>query len=189
MALKGKLKIEGVKDVYTVVECEYYLHQNVNSANGLPQSGIEAGQIIVTIATPSKGLPLYEWMLDEFHFLNGMIDLITNVNSHNPAHRTIWFENAKCVNLYEYFNSHNSVMMTTQLTIQPAKMGFVDGQELKNNDGNLIGYDFRNKRKTVETEIVDTYWGEEKHTGKLDMNWRQDRRDDYVNQILNDPNY
>ena len=190
MAVKGRMAIEGVEKNYTVVECEYNIHQNVNPSNGLPESGIEASQITVTIITPAKGLPLYEWMLDEFHFLNGMIDLVTNVNSnHNPAHRAIWFENAKCVNLYEYFNSQNSVMMTTRLTIQPAKMGFVDGLELKNNGGNLIGYDFRKKRQARESEVVDKYWGKDVHRDKFDMNWMQDRKNDYVQQVLNDPNY
>lgn len=189
MALKGEMLLEGVNDRFTVVECEYYLHQNVNPNNGLPQSGIEAGQIIVTIASPTKGLPLYEWMIDEFHYLNGAIDLVTNVNSHRPAHRMVWFENAKCVNLYEYFNSHNSVMMTTRLTIQPAKMGFVDGFDLSNNNGNLIGYDFRHKRRAQEHEIVDKYWGKDVHTNKMRGDWRQERHEDYINQILNDPNY
>ena len=178
MALKGKMKIEGMTDMFTVVECEYYFNQKVNPNNGLVESGLEAGQIIVTIVTPAKGKPLYEWMLDEFHYLNGVILLVTNVNSHRPANRHIWFENAKCIHLYEYFNSHNSVMMTTRLTIQPAKMGFIDGNKF---DSASVGYDFRHKRRTVEMP------GEIDNSIKMD--WESDRNRDYVNQILNDPNY
>lgn len=171
------MRIEGVNENYTVVECEYSFKQNVNSNNGLPQSGLEASQIIVTIVTPSKGGQLYEWMLDEFHYLNGVIRLITNVNSHTPAKRFIWFENAKCVGLYEYFNGQNSVMMTTRLTIQPAKMGFAEGDKY---EGTSLGYDFRHRRKTREQFTVNE---------KLDMDWQTDRRVDEMSQIVNDPNY
>jgi hypothetical protein len=177
MALKGQLKIEGINDSYTVVECEYYFNQSVNRNNGLPESGMDAGQIIVTIVTPSKGKPLYEWMLDEFNYLNGVIKLVTNVNSHRPANRYVWFLNGKCVNLYEYFNSHNSVMMTTRLTIQPAKMGFMDGDKL---DGASVGYDFRHKRRSDEAPDATT--------NKIGYTIA-DRNKEYTNQILNDSNF
>ena len=177
MALKGQLQIEGVTELYSVVECEYYFNQNVNRNNGLPNSGMDAGQIIVTIVTPTKGKPLYDWMLDEMNYLNGMIKLVTNVNSHHPANRYIWFENGKCVNLYEYFNSHNSVMMTTRLTIQPSQMGFIDGEKL---EGSSLGYDFRHKRKIEKvpdsaSNKIHRYVG--------------DRNKEKTNQILNDPNF
>ena len=181
MALKAKMRIEGVDTLFDVVECEYSMHQNVNSSNGLPQYGLEASQILVTIISPAKERPLYNWMMDEFNFLNGVIRLVTNVNSRTPAYRHVWFENAKCVGLYEYFNNQNSVMMTTRLTIQPAKMGFVDGQNLEDTN---IGYDFRKRKMTKEKPQRDI----ENHIiNKFEMDWQQDRRDDYAAQIANDP--
>ena len=168
----------------TVVECEYYMSQKVNPSNGLPQYGLDASQIVVTVVSPTKGRPLYEWMMDEFHYLNGCIRLITNVNSNqNPSIRHVWFENGKCVGLYEYFNSHNSVMMTTKLIIQPAKMGFVDGIHLEETN---IGYDFRKRKKTVELPKRDI----QNHIrDKFAMNWRSDRRNNIADQIVNDPYY
>ncbi len=183
MALKGYLEIEGVTEHYTVLECEYYFNQRVNPNNGLPQCGLEASQITVTIVSPAKGRPLYDWMMEEFHYLNGQIRLITNVNSHRPAIRYVWFENAKCVHLYEYFNGQNSVMMTTRLTIQPAKMGMIDGVHL---DETNIGYDFRHRRRTVELPKRDK---DNKIRDKFKMDSKADRNNDYIDQINNDPYY
>ena len=183
MALKAVMAIEGVDTQFSVVECEYSMNQKVNPNNGLPEYGLNASQIVVTIVTPGKGRPLYEWMMDEFHFLNGIIRLVTNVNSHHPAYRHVWFENAKCVGLYEYFNNHNSVMMTTRLTIQPAKMGFVDGEKL---DDTNIGYDFRKRKLTLEKPQRDI---QNNITNKFDMNWRADRKQDVAEQIVSDPYY
>lgn len=183
MALKAAMAIEGVDELYSVVECEYSMNQKVNPNNGLPEYGLNASQIVVTIVTPPKGRPLYEWMMDEFHFLNGIIRLVTNVNSLQPAYRHVWFENAKLVGLYEYFNKNDSVMMTTRLTIQPAKMGFVDGAHL---DTSNIGYDFRKRRVTFERPQRDI----QNHiVDKFNMNWRGDRARDYAEQIVNDPFY
>ena len=183
MALKAVMSIEGVDTRYSVVDCEYSMDQKVNPNNGLPEYGLNASQIVVTIVTPVKGRPLYEWMMDEFHFLNGLIRLVTNVNARHPSYRHLWFENAKCVGLYEYFNNQNSVMMTTRLTIQPAKMGFVDGSHL---DETNIGYDFRKRKitlerpeKDIENHIVDTFA----------MDWESDRNNDIAEQIVNDPYY
>lgn len=183
MALKAAMAIEGVDGLFSVVECEYSMNQKVNLSNGLPAYGLTASQIVVTIVTPAKGRPLYEWMMDEFHFLNGVIRLVTNVNSHQPAYRHVWFENAKLVDIYEYFNNHNSVMMTTRLTIQPAKMGFVDGSHL---DTSNIGYDFRKRRKTLEKPQRDI---ENRIVDKFEMNWQADRANDYAEQIVHDPYY
>lgn len=183
MALKAKMRIEGVDTVFDVVECEYSLKQNVNPNNGLPQYGLQASQLEVTIISPAKERPLYNWMMDEFCFLNGVIRLVTNVNSHTPAYRHVWFENAKCVGLRDFFNNQNSVMMTTHLTIQPAKMGFIDGDKLEESN---IGYDFRKRRLTLEKPQKDI----ENHIrNKFEMDWRQERRNDYAQQIVDDPYY
>ena len=175
------MKIEGIDTLFDVVECEYSMKQNVNPSNGLPQYGLQASQLLVTIISPAKERPLYNWMMDEFNFLNGLIRLVTNVNSHQPAYRYVWFENAKCVGLYEYFNNQNSVMMTTRLTIQPAKMGFVDGRNLSASN---IAYDFRNRRMTLEKPQRDI---EDKIVDNFDMKWNTERRNDYAAQIVNDP--
>lgn len=183
MALKAKMAIEGVDTLFDVIECEYSMSQKVNPSNGIALYGLDASQIVVTIISPTQERPLYEWMMDEFVFLNGIIRLVTNVNSHHTAYRHVWFENAKCVGLYEYFNNQNSVMMTTRLTIQPAKMGFIDGNKLEATN---IGYDFRNRKKTTEKPQRDI---QNQITNKFDMNWRSDRHNDIAQMIVDSPDF
>jgi len=146
MAIKGRFCIEGAKEDYHVVECQYKLMQQVNNSTGIPISGLDATPLSVTIITPPSGQVLYEWMIDEFAFKNGYIELIINVNSNTKASRFIFFENAKCVALLDYFNNQNSSMMVTRLKIQPSRMYFADDTM----DGDeAFGYDFRNKRKAI----------------------------------------
>lgn len=142
MAIKGKMYIDGYSKNFSLVECEYNFNQTVDS-DGLPNDGISGGQVIATIVTPSKGVFLYEWMLHNWMFHNGYIEFVTNVNSSHPSYHIIMFEDAKCVDLFEYFNNQNHVMMTTRLTLQCGKIGFYN-----ENDGG-IAYDFRRK-KVVE---------------------------------------
>lgn len=146
MAIKGRFCLEGAKEDYNVVECQYKLMQQVNKSTGIPISGLDATPLSVTIVTPPSGQVLYEWMIDEFAFKNGYIELITNVNSNTKAFRYLIFENAKCVALLDYFNNQNSSMMVTRLKIQPSRMYFAD-DSLEGCEA--FGYDFRNKRKAI----------------------------------------
>lgn len=151
MAIKGEFWFEDM-DVdapgYTMLECEYSLSQEVNKSNGIPISGIEASQIVVTVVTPSKGNLLYEWMMAEFGFKSGVILLKTSAKSSKYSRRYVLFENAKCVGLYDYFNYHSSSMMTTRITIQPGRIAFIDIDSFEKRE-NAIGYDFRHKRKSI----------------------------------------
>ena len=148
MALKGTLSIDGNTERYTLVECEYRLTQAV-SVDGIPEDGVHAGTIVATIVTPTKGYVLYEWMLNDFMKKDGNLCFVTNVNNINKSGtRNIRFEDAFCIDLYEYFNNHNSVMMTTRLVIQARKIMFGDSS----NTG--IGLDNATK-KVVEGPVPE----------------------------------
>lgn len=183
MALHAKMKIEGIDTLFTVVECEYSMVQRVDPNNGLPLVGLNASQILVTIVTPAKGRPLYVWMMEESCYLNGVIRLVNSARTNSQSVRHVWFENGKCIGLYEYFNNQNSLMMTTRLTIQPAKMGFVDGPNLEASN---IGYDFRSRKRTYEKPQRDI---ENQIINKFDMDWRAERINDDAASIVNDPYY
>lgn len=138
MALKGTLKIEN--EVFTLIECEYHLSKKV-SVDGLPEDGTHVGTIFVTIATPSNGVTLHEWVLNDYLKKDGILSFVTNVNTKKPAVRTIVFQDAYCTDLFEYFNGQNSVMMATRIAISARKVLFGDGS------GMGIGLD--NDKKTV----------------------------------------
>ena len=146
MALKGKLQIDGSTAKFTLVECEYRLSQGVGT-NGKPETGVCGGVIIATIVTPAKGIHFFEWLLCDGRKKDGIISLVTNVNKSVPSYRFIHFKEAHCVNLYEYFNSHNSTMMTSRVTISARSIFFTDGT------GTGIGMDNGSK------ELIDASQG------------------------------
>lgn len=143
MAYKGFLKIaataaamgvggdgEGHRK-FTLVECQYQFHREVNE-NGTPKDGVTGGRIIATIVTPQKNLFIYRWLFEE-KLENGMVEIN---NSQNEPHY-IMFERARCVDIYEYFNGQSKNMMTTRLTIQCPEIGFYGFNE------DSFAYDFR----------------------------------------------
>lgn len=140
MAIRGRLGFIGYKKEFTVVECEYEFNQTTD-ADGTPNDGIYGGKIVVTIVTPPENLYLYHWMFTPWSLKNGYVEFITNANSNNWQEHTIMFENAKCVNLYEYFNNQSKHMMTTRLTIQCRTIGF------KGINESGLSYDFRHQKK------------------------------------------
>lgn len=156
MALKGTLQIDGSSDKFSLVECEYRLSQGVDT-NGTPDEGVCGGVIIVTIVTPSKGKIFYEWMLYDNRKKDGIITLVTNVNDKNKtSYRFVHFQEGYCVNLYEYFNSHNSVMMTTRIVISARKIFFTDGS------GAGIGLDNQSKELIDASRGLSTPLGDNK---------------------------
>ena len=147
MALKGNLQIDGSTAKFTIVECEYRLSQGVDT-DGKPETGVCGGVIIVTIVTPAQGVIFHDWFLCDSRKKDGIVSLVTNVNDKNKtSYRFIHFKEAYCVNLYEYFNSHNSTMMTTRVTISARSIFFTDGT------GTGIGMDNNSK------ELIDASQG------------------------------
>jgi hypothetical protein len=133
MAYKGFLKIamgQGTR-AFTLVECEYQFHREVNE-NGTPKGGVTGGRIIATVVTPQKNLFMYKWLFEE-KLENGFVEIN---NSQNEPHY-IMFERARCVDIYEYFNGHSKDMMISRLTIQCPEMGFYGFNE------DSFAYDFR----------------------------------------------
>lgn len=154
MALKGKLQIDGSSAKFNIVECEYRLSQGVDT-DGKPSTGVCGGVIIVTIVTPAEGIHFFDWMLCDGRQKDGIVTLVTNVNS-KTSYRYIHFKEASCVNLYEYFNGHNSTMMTTRVTISARSIFFTDGT------GSGIGMDNSSKELIGAAQGLTTPLGEGK---------------------------
>ena len=156
MALKGKLQIDGSSAKFTLVECEYRLSQGVDT-DGKPCTGVCGGVIIATIVTPAEGIHFFDWILCDARKKDGIVSLVTNVNDRNKtSYRFIHFKEAHCVNLYEYFNSHNSTMMTTRVTISARSIFFTDGT------GTGIGMDNGSKELIDASQGLTTPLGEGK---------------------------
>ena len=138
MALKATLKIADVNQEFTIIEFEYRLYQFMNT-NGTPIEAPHGGMIIVTINTPEKSGPLYDWMLNPTKQIDGKISTTINAKNKQNSYKTIHFQSAYLTNMFEYFNNQNSDMMTTRLVIHAEKLFFVDG------DGIGIGFNAQNQ--------------------------------------------
>jgi hypothetical protein len=121
MALTGKLDIDDKS--YYLMECEYEFNQMI-TATGRPSGKPKGGLInVVLVAPDDTDNTLHEWMRDKDTTKNGKITL--RVNKDNRfASKTINFEDAYCVRLYEYFNGNNEVQMYTKISILPGTITF-----------------------------------------------------------------
>jgi hypothetical protein len=126
MALTAKLEI-GNK-TYNLLECEYEFTQSVDQT-GRPSDRARGGLINVILAAPGNSdLTLHEWMRDKNTTKNGTITLLVNVNNVDVK-KTISFQDAYCVRLYEYFNGNNAVQMYIKISIQAGTIKFGDNCE------------------------------------------------------------
>ena len=134
MALESKLIIEGHQ--YNVLECEYEYTQAVD-ITGRPSDRPRGGMINVIIASPDDSdLMFHEWMKEKNVTKEGQI--ILKVNKDNwDSNKSIFFKDAYCVRLYEYFNNNNSIQMYMKINIMAGSIIFGN----KNNGCEFINID------------------------------------------------
>ena len=121
MALIAELHIDNRK--YSVLECEYEFNQSVD-VTGRPSDRPRGGVINVVIMSPDDSdLTMHEWMRDKDTTKDGSLVLYVNRDSVN-APKTIKFEEAYCIRLYEYFNNNNALPMYTKLSIMAGSITF-----------------------------------------------------------------
>lgn len=121
MALKATIEIDGKS--YTLLECEYEFSQTVDQT-GRPVDKPRGGMIHIIIAAPSdNNLVLHEWMRDKNTTKKGDINITVNEDNKDVP-KTISFEDAHCVKLYEYFNSSNEIQMYLKLSIMAGTITF-----------------------------------------------------------------
>jgi hypothetical protein len=121
MALTAKLHVDNKS--YNVLECEYEFTQMVDKS-GRPIDRPRGGIINIILASPGDSdLTLHEWMRDKNTTKNGKISLKVNMNNVDVP-KTILFEDAYCVRLYEHFNSTNTLQMFMKISILAGTITF-----------------------------------------------------------------
>jgi len=121
MALLAKLHIDDHE--YSVMECEYEFTQAVD-VTGRPSDRPRGGVVhLVIVAPDDSDLSLHEWMRDKDTTKDGTICLQVNRDS-IKADKTIKFEEAYCIRLYEYFNDNNAMPMFMKISIMAGSLTF-----------------------------------------------------------------
>jgi hypothetical protein len=128
MALTAGLHIDN--HTYSVMECEYEFTQAVD-VTGRPSDRPRGGVInVVLVAPDDSDLSLHEWMRDKDSTKDGTIVLEVNRDA-VKALKTIKFEEAYCIRLYEYFNDNNALPMYLKLSIMASSITFGGDCEFK----------------------------------------------------------
>jgi len=115
MALQGQLKIGG--RIYGVVECSYDFSQSIDDT-GKPTSRPRGGTItFVMPSTSDDDLFFYNWMFNKAQVYDGIFRFCVYTTRNMQSYKTVFFRNAYCINLRDYFNDNDSKLMYTTVTI------------------------------------------------------------------------
>ena len=123
MALTANLKIEGSNNTYNILECNYEITQAIDQT-GRPSDRPRGGLIEITVVSPDDSdMVFHEWMRDKYATKEGKVTLTVNKNNVDKP-KTISFQDAYCIKLYECFDNNNPVQMCTRITIAAGKIIF-----------------------------------------------------------------
>lgn len=115
MALQGQVTIGG--RTYGVVECAYDFSQSLDDT-GKPTSRPKGGTITFVIpSTSDDDLFFYNWMFNKTQVYNGIFKFCVYTTRNKQSYKTVFFTNAYCVSLKDYFNDNDSKLMYTTITI------------------------------------------------------------------------
>lgn len=115
MALQGQVTIGG--RTYGVVECAYDFSQSLDDT-GKPTSRPKGGTITFVIpSTSDDDLFFYNWMFNKTQVYSGIFKFCVYTTRNKQSYKTVFFTNAYCVSLKDYFNDNDSKLMYTTITI------------------------------------------------------------------------
>ena len=132
MAFEAKLDIGGSK--YDVLECEYEFSQSIDQA-GKPSTRPRGGLLnLILKSTGDSDMLFQEWMFKDIEAKSGSIEFVISGEGEKREKKVVHFEDAFCVNFYEYFNHNNSILMYMKITLSAAVIRFGDnGAKFKND--------------------------------------------------------
>jgi hypothetical protein len=126
MALIAKLDISGKS--YNILECEYEFYQDIDKT-GRPSDRPRGGIInLVLVSTGNSDLIFHEWMKEKYTTKEGVITLTINVDKKDVP-KTIQFEDAYCIRLFEQFSFVDKSQMLLKISILAGKIIFGDSCE------------------------------------------------------------
>ena len=109
---------------YELVECEYEFYQTLDES-GKPASRPQSGQIrFVMPAQGDDDLFFYNWMFNRADTHDGTIEMLLSTDDNQKKYLHLYFEDAYMVNMYQYFNNNNSMLVRTKVTLSARKFTF-----------------------------------------------------------------
>jgi hypothetical protein len=121
MSFKAKLNVAG-KD-YVVINCQYSLHQEVDST-GRPSSITRGGKMTLTVESNS-GTELFEWMCNNFERKDGTVTFFKRDS--DARMKELNFKEGYVVNFEERFAADNDQPMIITFTISAKEISMGNG--------------------------------------------------------------
>lgn len=118
------VEAHGEKSKYELVECEYEFYQSLDES-GKPSSRPQSG--LIKFVMPAQGdddLFFYNWMFNRAEKHNGTIEMLLSTDDNKKKYLHLYFEDAYMVNMYQYFNNNNSLLVRTKVTLSARKFTF-----------------------------------------------------------------
>lgn len=118
---------------YELVECEYEFYQSLDESSkpsSRPQSGL------IKFVMPAQGdddLFFYNWMFNRAETHNGTIEMLLSTDDNQKKYLHLYFEDAYMVNMYQYFNNSNSLLVRTKVTLSARKFTFGGSANFEND--------------------------------------------------------
>lgn len=118
---------------YELVECEYEFYQSLDES-GKPSSRPQSG--LIKFVMPAQGdddLFFYNWMFNRAETHNGTIEMLLSTDDNQKKYLHFYFEDAYMVNMYQYFNNNNNLLVRTKVTLSARKFTFGGSADFEND--------------------------------------------------------
>lgn len=121
------------REKYELVECEYEFYQSLDES-GKPSSRPQSG--LIKFVMPAQGdddLTFYNWMFNRVDKRDGTIEMLLSTDDNKKKYLHLYFEDAYMVNMYQYFNNNNSLLVRTKVTLSARKFTFGGSANFEND--------------------------------------------------------
>ena len=118
---------------YELVEFEYEFYQSLDES-GKPSSRPQSG--LIKFVMPAQGdddLFFYNWMFNRAETHKGTIEMLLSTDDNQKKYLHLFFEDAYMVNMYQYFNNNNSLLVRTKVTLSARKFTFGGASSFEND--------------------------------------------------------
>lgn len=116
-----------------MVECEYEFYQSLDES-GKPSSRPQSG--LIKFVMPAQGdddMFFYNWMFNRADTHDGTIEMLLSTDDNKKKYLHLYFEDAYMVNMYQYFNNNNSLLVRTKVTLSARKFTFGGSANFEND--------------------------------------------------------
>ena len=118
---------------YELVEGECDFYQSLDESRK-PSSTQQSG--VIKFVMPAQGdddLFFYNWMFNRADTHDGTIEMLLSTDDNKKKYLHLYFEDAYMVNMYQYFNNNNSLLVRTKVTLSARKFTFGGSANFEND--------------------------------------------------------